>query len=244
VYALLGGKTKDRLPVYCTTAKADVAKRHGFAGAKVPCPHGPAAGDEGFRANVAYFKAQREKVGPDFPLMLDCYMALTLPYTVRLAKALEPHGLKWIEECLPPDDYDGYKELRQALLGSSVLVTTGEHEYSRRPSPRDNLGTISCHFGSSRALLSPLESSRVVLGHPGSSRAISSPGTASGGSSRTARQSHAWDAAGRLTPLACYASHVSCPGGRAAAGHHVDGRAHRGETAGDQPRSAEIAPER
>mmetsp|Transcript_34416 Transcript_34416/g.110535 ORF Transcript_34416/g.110535 Transcript_34416/m.110535 type:complete len:236 (-) Transcript_34416:54-761(-) len=63
--------------------------------------------------------------------MLDCYMALTLPYTVRLAKALEPHGLKWIEECLPPDDYDGYKELRQALLGSSVLVTTGEHEYSR-----------------------------------------------------------------------------------------------------------------
>jgi len=114
VYALLGGKTKDRLPVYCTTAKADVAKRHGFAGAKVPCPHGPAAGDEGFRANVAYFKAQREKVGPDFPLMLDCYMALTLPYTVRLAKALEPHGLKWIEECLPPDDYDGYKELRQA----------------------------------------------------------------------------------------------------------------------------------
>ena len=136
MYALLGGKTKDRLPVYCTTAKArlhlgytlgctsaaprphlgrtsaaprphlgctsaaprlhlgrplqaDVAKRHGFAGAKVPCPHGPAAGDEGFRANVAYFKAQREKVGPDFPLMLDCYMALTLPYTIRLAKARE-----------------------------------------------------------------------------------------------------------------------------------------------------------
>ena len=54
VYALLGGKTKDRLPVYCTSAKPEVAKKLGFAGAKVPCPYGPAAGDEGFRANVAY----------------------------------------------------------------------------------------------------------------------------------------------------------------------------------------------
>ena len=45
VYALLGGKTKNRLPVYCTTARPDLAKDLGFAGAKVPCPYGPSAGD-------------------------------------------------------------------------------------------------------------------------------------------------------------------------------------------------------
>ncbi len=35
MYALLGGKTKDRLPVYCTTARPDIAKEMGFVGSKV-----------------------------------------------------------------------------------------------------------------------------------------------------------------------------------------------------------------
>ena len=130
VYALLGGKTKDRLPVYCTTARPDLAKEMGFVAAKVPCPYGPSAGDEGLRKNVEFFKGWREKVGDDFPLMLDCYMALTVPYTIQLARALQPYKLKWIEEFLPPDDYDGYSEVKQALAGS-VLLTTAEHEYTR-----------------------------------------------------------------------------------------------------------------
>lgn len=130
VYALLGGKTKDRLPVYCTSARPDLTKKLGFVAAKVPCPYGPADGDEGFRKNVEYFKRQRELVGPDFPLMLDCYMALSVPYAIKLGRALAPLGLKWMEEFLPPDDYDGYVEVRKAL-GGVVLTTTGEHEYTR-----------------------------------------------------------------------------------------------------------------
>ena len=82
-----------------------------FVGGKVPCPYGPSAGDEGFVKNVEFFKKWRETVGPEYPLMLDCYMALTVPYTIKLAKALEPYNLKWIEECLPPDDYDGYEQV-------------------------------------------------------------------------------------------------------------------------------------
>lgn len=131
VYALLGGKTKQRLPIYCTTARPDIAKELGFVGAKVTCPYGLSAGDEGFRKNVEFFKNWRDKVGPDFPLMLDCYMALTVPYSIKLAKALETYGLKWIEECLPPDNYIGYSDVRNSTRGSTVLLTTGEHEYSR-----------------------------------------------------------------------------------------------------------------
>lgn len=131
VYALLGGKTKQRLPVYSTTARPDIAKQLGFVGAKIPCAYGPADGDEGLKKNVEIFKKWRETVGPDFPLMLDCYMALSVPYTIKLAKSLEPLGLKWIEEFLPPDNYDGYREVREALRGSTVLLTTAEHEYSR-----------------------------------------------------------------------------------------------------------------
>ena len=131
VYALLGGKTKQRLPVYSTTARPDLAKDFGFVGAKVPCPYGPSEGEKGLKKNIEFFKEWREKVGPDFPLMLDCYMALTVPYAIRLAKELEPFGLKWMEEFLPPDDYDGYKDVREGLMGSRVMLTTAEHEYTR-----------------------------------------------------------------------------------------------------------------
>src|SRR5205807_6344178 len=100
VYALLGGKTKERLPVYATTVRPDLAKEMGFHAAKLPCRHGPAEGHEGLRKNVDAFRQAREAVGPEFPLKLDCYMALTVPYAIKLARALEPYGLEWIEECL------------------------------------------------------------------------------------------------------------------------------------------------
>ena len=63
VYALLGGRTKATLPVYCTTARPDLAKQLGFVGAKIPCPYGPSAGDAGFAKNVAFFRKWREAVG-------------------------------------------------------------------------------------------------------------------------------------------------------------------------------------
>lgn len=128
---LLGGKTKDRLPVYSTTARPDLAKQFGFVGAKIPCPYGPSAGEEGFQANVTTFRKWREAVGPSFPLMLDCYMALSVPYAIRLANELIPLGIKWMEEFLPPDNYKGYEQVRQALQGKSILLTKGEHEYTR-----------------------------------------------------------------------------------------------------------------
>ena len=129
IYALLGGKTKARLPVYATTARPDLAKEMKFQGAKIPLPYGPADGDEGLCRNVAVVKEAREKVGPDFPLMIDCYMSLSVPYTIALAKALEPYRIKWLEEFLPPDDYDGYATVKRVV--SSCLLTTGEHEYTR-----------------------------------------------------------------------------------------------------------------
>jgi L-rhamnonate dehydratase len=130
IYALVGGKTKERLPVYATTARPDVAKELGFQGAKIPCRYGPADGVAGLKKNIAAFAEAREAVGPDFPLRLDCYMSLTAPYAIELARALAPYHLQWIEECLPPDDYDGYARLRAAVSGL-CLVATGEHEYTR-----------------------------------------------------------------------------------------------------------------
>ncbi|MBV8818180.1 MAG: L-rhamnonate dehydratase, partial [Acidobacteriaceae bacterium] len=72
----------------------------------------------------------REQTGDDFWLMLDCWMSLDLDYAVRLAHAAREYNLKWLEECLPPDDYWGYGELRRRMP-STMLLATGEHEATR-----------------------------------------------------------------------------------------------------------------
>lgn len=133
VYNLMGGRTKERVPVYATTSRPDLAKGLGFPGAKIPLPYGPADGPEGMRKNVAFIGSWREKVGPDFPLMLDCYMALDLQYAAELARVLAPFNLKWIEEPFMPDDYASHAKLADRFegLGTTTYFATGEHEYTR-----------------------------------------------------------------------------------------------------------------
>jgi L-rhamnonate dehydratase len=130
VYALLGGKVRDELTMYATGARPDVAQRLGFVGGKMPLHHAPAEGEEGLRQNLRQVAEMRQRVGDGFWLMLDCWMSLDLEYAVRLADGAAEHGLKWIEEALPPDDYWGYAELRRRVP-RGVLVTTGEHEATR-----------------------------------------------------------------------------------------------------------------
>ena len=133
VFQLLGGKTKERLPIYCTSTRPELSQALGFCGGKIPLPYGPADGDAGMRANIERIKAVRAACGPDFPIMIDCYMSLTVPYTIELARRIDrevPGGVKWIEEFLPPDDYDGYAQVK-AAVGHLVLLTCGEHEYTR-----------------------------------------------------------------------------------------------------------------
>ncbi|HEY8447369.1 MAG TPA: L-rhamnonate dehydratase [Thermomicrobiales bacterium] len=129
VYRLLGGETKDVIPCYVTGPKPARYKELGFFGAKLPLPYGPADGQKGLEANVALVAQAREEVGPDFDIMLDCYMALDVPYTIALAEALRPYRVRWIEEPLPPDDYDGHAKIKAACPWQ--LFTTGEHEYTR-----------------------------------------------------------------------------------------------------------------
>ena len=107
------------------------AKKMGFVGGKVPCPYGPSAGDAGLRKNVEFFKNWREKVGDDFPLMLDCYMSHTVPYTIKLANALKPYNPKWIEEFLPPDNYSGYSDVKRALNDSGTSIEDSRYSEVR-----------------------------------------------------------------------------------------------------------------
>jgi L-rhamnonate dehydratase len=130
VYAMLGGPVRDEIQFYATGARPDLAQKMGFLGGKMPLHHGPAEGEEGLAKNVEQIRDMREKVGPDFWLMLDCWMSLDVNYAIRLAHKAAEYGLKWLEEALIPDDYWGYAELkRQAPTG--LLISTGEHEATR-----------------------------------------------------------------------------------------------------------------
>jgi L-rhamnonate dehydratase len=130
VYALIGGAVRDELQFYATGPRPDLAKEMGFVGGKLTLKHGPAEGDEGLRRNLALAEEMRSRVGDDFFLAYDCWMALDVPYALKLIEGLRPYSFKWIEEFLPPDDYWGYAEVRRRAP-RDLMLSTGEHESSR-----------------------------------------------------------------------------------------------------------------
>jgi L-rhamnonate dehydratase len=129
VYKLIGGKTKERIPAYCTGNDIDQHIEFGFKRLKLAMPHGPADGRAGQRKNVELVKSTREKLGPDGDIMLDCWMAWNERYTLEMADLVAPYQVYWMEECLPPHDYEGFGRLNAAI--KSTRIVTGEHEYNR-----------------------------------------------------------------------------------------------------------------
>ncbi len=131
VYRLLGGPARDQMYCYVTGNDVDWYLELGFTAFKLACPYGPADGLEGLRKNEEFVAQTREQIGDQCELMLDCWMAFDVEYTVRLAETLRPYRLKWMEECLIPEDMDAHVELRQRLPWQTLA--TGEHWYSYVP---------------------------------------------------------------------------------------------------------------
>ncbi|KAM3553675.1 hypothetical protein ARSEF4850_006812 [Beauveria asiatica] len=129
VYRLIGGAMRERIEFYCTGPEPTAAREMGFWGAKVPLPFCPEEGHVGLRKNVEFLRQHRKSVGPDFPIMVDCYMSLNVSYTVDLVRACQGLDINWWEECLSPDDTDGFEQIKRAH--PTVKFTTGEHEFSR-----------------------------------------------------------------------------------------------------------------
>ncbi len=129
VWRLLGGRIHPRIPCYCTGNDIEQHVDFGYKRLKLALPYGPADGREGIRKNVELVERARNAVGDDGDVMMDCWMALTERYTIELAKAFEPYNVYWLEEALPPDDYEGFGRLRRQI--QSTRIVTGEHVYTR-----------------------------------------------------------------------------------------------------------------
>jgi len=129
VYKLIGGATKQRIPAYCTANDIEQHVQFGFKRLKVAIPKGPADGREGMKVNEALVKRTRELLGPDGDVMIDCWMSWTERYTIEMAEMLAPYRVYWMEECLPPYDYEGFGRLHAQI--KSTRIATGEHIYGR-----------------------------------------------------------------------------------------------------------------
>ena len=129
VYNLAGGKVKAKIPAYVTGNLTERHLKEGFRDVKLAVPCGPADGSQGFRENIALVERTRKLIGSDGDIMLDCYMALDVPYAIELARAVKPYGVLWLEEPVPPDDLDGYRRIKDAC--PDMMITGGEHEFTR-----------------------------------------------------------------------------------------------------------------
>lgn len=95
--------------------------------------------DQGFRAmkmrvgrgdmarDVAAVRAVREAIGPDIDLMADFSSALTPIYATRLAHALEPFDLCWIEDPIADEDVGDHAAITRAV---KTPICFGEKVYS------------------------------------------------------------------------------------------------------------------
>ncbi len=131
VYELLGGPVHNKLFTYATGNDTDWQLELGFKAVKLACPYGPVDGMRGLKENERLVDKTRHLVGDDIELMLDCYMAFDVDYTVRLAERLKPYRLKWIEEFLIPEDIDGHTKVRNAV--DWISLAGGEHLYTTWP---------------------------------------------------------------------------------------------------------------
>jgi L-alanine-DL-glutamate epimerase-like enolase superfamily enzyme len=137
VYRLLGGRTKQRVPVYASRLyalpldelriEAQRYKDEGYKAMKMRFGWGPVDGAEGMQRNVALVRTVREVVGDGIDVMADAYMGWTLDYAKRMLPLLEPFHLRWLEEPVIPDDTRGYKELKAY---GRVPIAGGEHEFT------------------------------------------------------------------------------------------------------------------
>jgi len=131
VYALIGGPARDHLRCYATGNDTDWYLEQGFEATKLACPYGPADGERGLDANDAFVTRARALAGERIELMIDCWMAFDVDYAVRFAHRMTPHRLRWIEDCLMPEDLDGLKALRARL--PQQTLAGGEHWVSAAP---------------------------------------------------------------------------------------------------------------
>ena len=137
VFRLLGGKTKQKIPVYASrlysqplddlAREAQLYKDQGYRAMKLRFGWGPVDGAAGMQKNLELLRTVREVIGDEIDLMADAYMGWTLDYARRMIPLTAEFNLRWLEEPVIPDDIAGYAALKALNV---VPISGGEHEFT------------------------------------------------------------------------------------------------------------------
>ena len=134
---LLGGKTNDKIPVYgygmmlqkktvdelCELFKNEASqiKENNFKAMKMKIGMGP-------KEDLKLVSAVRDTIGSEFKLMVDANHAYNKNDALYVGKGLDEMNIYWFEEPVAPEDYDGYKELKEKL---KTNIAGGEAEFTK-----------------------------------------------------------------------------------------------------------------
>ncbi|EFO32090.1 mandelate racemase/muconate lactonizing enzyme family protein [Roseibium sp. TrichSKD4] len=137
VYALLGGKHRDRIEVYGYGMmlrpepvvemiarfrdEAASIRDAGFVATKMKL-------GLGVKDDIKLATAVREGVGDDYRFMADANHCYTTSDALAVGRALDELDAYWFEEPVAPEDHDGYRELRSSL---KTNIAGGEAEFNR-----------------------------------------------------------------------------------------------------------------
>ena len=137
LYQLLGGKTNSKIPVYgygmmlqkksveelCELFKQEASqiKEKNFKAMKMKVGLGP-------KEDLKLVSAVREAIGDDFKLMVDANHAYNKNDALYVGRGLDEMEIYWFEEPVAPEDYDGYKELKERL---KTNIAGGEAEFTK-----------------------------------------------------------------------------------------------------------------
>ena len=134
---LIGGRFRESIPVYgygMMLRREDVdsladsfyeesqaSKSMGFVATKMKVGLGP-------EKDIRLAEAVRKGIGDGFPFMVDANHCYTSSDALYVGRALEEMNAFWFEEPVPPEDLEGYLELKSVL---NIKIAGGEAEFTR-----------------------------------------------------------------------------------------------------------------
>lgn len=151
-YQVVGGGFRKRIRVYQDTAggpdpetyarNAVEAKRKGFDAVKFDLdvgfgerrarlgydPYNETVANEELELMVEKVRAIREAIGYDVDLAIDLHGRYNTPSGSKIANAMEPFKLMWLEEPVPPENIDA---MRAVKMSTSTPICCGENLYTK-----------------------------------------------------------------------------------------------------------------
>ena len=149
IYELLGGKFRDKIRVYADCEVnpgmdfdqikqvVDGVLERGFTAFKIDVDGGDAKNKDSFNKTASEWEHDRmvrlvemahRAAGDEIAVGVDVHTNLDVPSAIRLARDLEEFHVMWLEEPVPPENYDAMREVKRA---SSTPICSGENLYLR-----------------------------------------------------------------------------------------------------------------